>query len=273
MMQGEGIRALLDENPIAGEQRAGTKRFWTGRELLLLREHYPKGGVAACLPHLVGRSAGSIYQRAGAIGLKAPATLRRKEAFRQRWTGSDAIDDVIRRQYPTCTTPRSVQALARTVGRPRWWVSKRARSLGLVTPRFKEPPWSEAELEIIGNHAHRDPKSIQRRLKSAGYSRTETAIVVKLKREGATREDPDHFTATGLSKLMGIDAKSVTRWIDKGWLKADRRGTDRVEAQGGDQWWIHRRNVRAFILGNASAVDIRKCDKFWLLELLGGPAG
>lgn len=68
---------------------------------------------------------------------------------------------------------------------------------------------------------------------------------------------------------MGVDAKVVTGWITKGWLKAQRRGTDRTEAQGGDQWWIHRRDVRTFIIQNAAAVDLRKIvDKEWFVDLL-----
>ena len=34
------------------------------------------------------------------------------------------------------------------------------------------------------------------------------------------------------------------------------------------EWFIRPQRVRQFITDNASLVDIRKCDKFWLIDLL-----
>ncbi|KKK66329.1 hypothetical protein LCGC14_2965200 [marine sediment metagenome] len=56
----------------------------------------------------------------------------------------------------------------------------------------------------------------------------------------------------------------------KGWLKVDRRGTERTPVQGGDMWWIRYAEVRRFVVDNAVAVDIRKVDKFWFIDLLAG---
>lgn len=262
-----GIRTLLDCNPVIGEPRRGAPRFWTTREEKLLRAHYPDGGVEACVDHLPGRSASAIYNHAAGLKLAAPATAK-TDFCRQRWTSSDQIDAVIRRVYQRAPTKGDVGRLATTVGRPRWWVTKRAAKLGLVTPRFKEPAWTDAEREILRENFHRAPRTILRMLQRAGYKRTETAITVMGKRLGATREDPHHLTATGLSALMGVDAKTVSGWIARGILKGRRRGTDRTAVQGGDQHWIHLRDVRAFIIDNAAIVDIRKVDKFWFIDLI-----
>lgn len=261
-----GLRDLLDQNPVVGGMRAGPKRFWTGREEKILRASYPRDGLAGCVPQLPGRSASSIYQRARILGLVSPRT---NEAVpRQRYTSSDAIDAVIRRVYQATPSKGDIGRLARTVNRPRWWVSKRGAALGLAAPRFKSPRWSEAENEIVEAMAHRHPRTIRLALKRAGFERTETAITVQRKRLGASTEDPDHFTARGLAAVMGVDSKGVTAWIVKGWLRAKRRGTARVGVQGGDEWWIHRRDVRQFIVENVAAVDIRKVDKFWFVDLL-----
>lgn len=265
------IREMLDDNPIVGELRTGSKRFWTGREIKLLRQHYPLGGVPACLPELTGRTASAIYNRANMEGLGAPASAKH-DFRRQRWTKSEAIDAVIRRAYQATPTKGDIQRCAKAVGRPRWWVSRRATAMGLVVPRFKGLPWTEAENELIQSAAHRDPTTIRRMLTSKGFARTETAITVQLKRLGANCEDPDHFTACGLGKVMGVDSHVIAGWIGKGWLRAKRRGTERVAEQGGDQWWIHRRDVRAFIVENVAAVDLRKVDKFWFIDLLAGAA-
>lgn len=263
----ENLRALLDRNPTQGQPKRGVRRFWTTREEKLLREHYPQGGVGACLDRLPGRSAAAIYSHAGSLALQAPAT--QKHDFRKkRWTSSDQIDAVIRRVYQRTPGKGDINDLAFAVGRPRWWVSKRAAKLGLVPPRFKEPAWTDVEREIVQRNFHRSPKIIRGMLKRAGYERTETAIVVMGKRLGATRDDPLHLTATGLASLMGVDAKTVTGWIARGLLNANRRGTGRTSAQGGDQHWIRVRDVRAFIIDNAAAVDIRKVDKFWFIDLV-----
>lgn len=264
------LREMLADNPVVGERREGARRFWTGREEKILRETYPVSGIEACLTLLPGRSANAIYQHAGALGLNAPrrATPHKREPY----ATSDHIDASIRHVYQTKPGKNAIGALARAVGRPRWWVSKRAQKLGLVTPRFKEPDWTDEETTIVSDAAHKSPKALRGMLKRRGFERTETAIIIKLKRLGCTREDPDHYTAAGLAGLMGIDTKTVTRWIEKGWLKADRRGTERTAIQGGDQWWIHRRAVRRFIVENVAVVDLRKVDKFWAVDLLAGPS-
>lgn len=261
------IRDLLDRNPVVGDRRRGARRFWTMREEKLLREHYPQGGVAICLPQLPGRTAMAIYNHAAILDLRAPAT-QKPDFRRQRWKSSEHIDAAIRRAYQRTPTKGDINALALAVSRPRWWVSKRATKLGLVATRFKAPAWTEHERDIVRDNFHRTLRTIQRMLERAGFRRTETAISVMGKRLGAPREDPRHVTASGLAALMGVDPKVVTRWIGQGWLKARRRGTDRTSAQGADQHWIHLRDVRAFIVDNAAAVDIRKVDKFWFIDLV-----
>src|SRR3546814_1003769 len=78
------------------------------------------------------------------------------------------------------------------------------------------------------------PGAIAAILRRRGFQRTVTAVVVKTKRLALDRTDVDHFTATALAGVMGVDAKTVTRWIEVAGLKAERRGTDRTAAQGGE---------------------------------------
>ena len=266
-----GLRDLISSRAIVGIPKAGKRRVWTNHEEKILKENFSSLGVGACLALLPGRSAGSIYQHASTMGLRSPVNAKKKGYFRQRWTSNDQIDAVIVRCYEGNPKYNQINDLARAVARPRWWVSKRAAKLGLIVPRFKEPPWTEEEVELASAHAHKDPSTIKRIFERHGYKRTETAITVKLKRGGTgtgRNADPNHFTATALSKLFGIDGKSITRWIANGLLKAERRGTDRTSQQGGDEWWIHRKHIRTFVVANVNAVDFRKVDKFWLVDLL-----
>jgi len=264
-----GIRELLDQNPMVGERKHGPRRAWTNKEIATLKATYPVGGVAGCIQVLPGRSATSIYQHANAEGLRAPKG--KKGAERQQWTSSPQIDAIITRAYQGTPSKGGIKTLARTAARPLWWISKRAAKLGLSQPRFREPAWTEPEIEFISANAHKDPNGLSRMLKYRGFTRTATAISVKLKRLGSPTgkcADLDHYTANQLAGLFGIDRKGIGAWISKGWLKADRRGTARVAEQGGDEYWIHRRDVKKFVVENAAAVDVRKVEKFWFIELL-----
>lgn len=241
------------------------RKFWTAREEKLLRQNYPIGGLALAAAVLPEREEGSIYQRAASLGLRSP----RAGQFRnERFQTNEHIDGLIRRTYQGTPYKGMVADCARTVNRPRWWVGKRAMILGLKAPRTKEPPWCEAEVAIAEKMASRRPENIRKALKRAGFARTETGIVVKIKRLGISRVDPDRFSATGLAVAMGVDGKTVTRWIINGLLKCEKRGTARVAMQGGDEWSIHYKDVRRFVIENAAVVDIRKVDKFWFIELL-----
>ena len=265
------VTDLLRRNPVVGEQRRGPRRFWTSREERVLREVYPTGGVPAALKALPGRSASSIYGHANNLGLASPSTSARNRP-REQWSSSDQIDAAISRVYASAPDKGAINRLAAAVGRPRWWVSVRARKLGLVSPRFKEPTWSPEELSIVRENASLSLAALKRRLARAGFTRTETAIKVKLKRIGADRSDEDRYSARQLAELLGVDGKTVTGWIDKGWLKASRIDGDKTLGAGRN-WSLHRRDVRRFIVDNVASVDLRKVEKFWFVDLLSGPVG
>lgn len=258
-----GVRDLLDANPMVGEARVGAKRFWTGREEKILKDYYPQGGPSLCLQHLPGRSLSAIYNHAGQMGLRM-ADAHGWVVERQAWESSAAIDAVIIRTFQTRPDKGAVQRLAQTVGRPRWWVSKRAAKLGLVAPRFKEPAWSEAEIDLVCERAHRPLSTIRKALSRAGFKRTETAIAVKLKRIGADRTDPVHLNANQLAGVMGVDRKTVSGWIARGLLKATRRAASDKD----DFWAIHRKDIRRFVIDNVAVIDLRKVDKFWFVDMM-----
>lgn len=241
-------------------------RFWTAPEAKLIKAHYEQpGGIDRLVELLPHRTRGAIYQQGIRFGLKAA-----QHPHRIPHATSEHIDSAIRFVYQNSPQRNAINELAQKVGRPRWWVSKRARVLGLVAPRFREAPWSEAEVDILEQHAHRSLPVIRRILERAGYRRTETAISVKRKRVGASQVDPNQYSAHALSQLMGVDGKTVTRWIEKCGLPAKRRGTERTAEQGGDMWSISRRSLRTWIAENAAHVDLRKVDKFWFIDLMSG---
>ena len=246
-------------------------KHWTTPEVAIVREVYPAQGpqaVAARLPH---RSLASIYTQAHTLGLKAPHVARTWGEV--KWRITEAIDAEIRRVYQDGVGSGEVNELARRVMRPRWWVGKRAAVLGLKTPRFKEPPWTTAEdekLDALAARGHTAPV-IARKMRAAGFSRTETACIVRMKRIGIARggDGTEVWSATALAQLMGVDNTTVTkRWIKLEGLPAKRRGTERTAAQGGDEWLITRDGLRRWLKDHAQSVDLRKVDKFFFWSVV-----
>lgn len=238
-------------------------RFWTTPEVQVLREHYPTGGVRACLERLPGRDAPGIYARAAKNGIK-----RAGQRERRTWAPSEWVDAQIKRAYADGSNVRgAVAELARRIDRPRDWISRRAVQLGLVQPRYKPGPWSAEELAILEEHYTLSPRAIAARLRKAGYSRTETAVIVQRKRCGLrASDDPDRWCARQLADAMGVEVHKVLRWIERGMLKATRQGDEAP-------WAIHRRDVRAFLITHLGDWDHRRCEQLWLVEILAGSVG
>ena len=240
---------------------AAARYYWTTHEEKILREHYPRLGGPACLELLPGREIRGLYAKARALGL-ARAGL----SDRQAYPASDWIDAQIKKLYAAGDGQRGAVAdLAKRLGRPRNWVSNRAIKLGLIRPRFRQPPWSAAELAILEECEALTPQAAQKRLLRAGFKRTASAIVVKRHRLGMrVSEDPDVFTARGLASALGVESHKVLRWIRGGRLKAKRRD---------DTWLIRRRDVRAFLIQHLADWDHRRCEQLWLVETLAGTVG
>ena len=162
-----------------------------------------------------------------------------------------------------------VKKLAAKFGMSRWRISRRARDMGLARITKKEANWSKPEIKILEKHAYKHPENIKKVLKKAGFHRSVQGIVLKRRRMHLL-QSLDFETAHSLAQCLGVDDHAVVKYIQKGWLKARKRGTKRTASQGGDQWLIKTRNIRQFIIENVSILDFRKIDKFWLVDLLAG---
>jgi hypothetical protein len=155
--------------------------------------------------------------------------------------------------------------MARLIGWPRCPVIIRAAELGLA--RVKEKDWSLEEIAVLRECAHLGSRAVRLRLKTAGFHRTVMAIVIKRKRMDLTH-CADGVSAFGLSRLAGIDRNGVQRWIGKGWLKAEKRGTIRTEQQGGDSQFIRYEDIQRFIWEHPDEMDLGKVEPRWFLHLV-----
>ena len=235
---------------------------YTEQDDAFLRQNYARRGAKWCAARLPGRSADGIYCRAKRMGLS------RKKADYVR-PSTDLIDAVIRRYYTGERKRGFVKACARQVGRCPAWVSDRAADLGLVQSRDNRP-WTQAELDFISQHPLVAIRSLSRQMARRGWKRTPSAIVY-IRRTGRVETiDPSRFTAAGLGEAMGVTTNVVMGWIKRSLLVATRRGWDRAEAQKGDGYVIHERDVAAFVLRYPAHVNLAKIEpnKFWFLDLL-----
>lgn len=243
-------------------------RYWTEAEFDVIREYYATGGVTACLAHLPPhRTPSGVYQQAGKLGLKSAT----KGPHHGYWKHTPESDDVLRREWAMLDGKKrgEVAALADRLGLPRWVVSKRATTLGLTMPHKKEPPWTAAEIALMAKVPLHDPHKCAEIFREHGFRRTETAIMVKAKRldlsRRATREE---WSATRAAKVLGVDGKTMTRWILEWGLPAVKRDDKRLAQQGGSSWDIKPADLRRFIIDHLEYVDLRKVEKFAFVALI-----
>lgn len=208
---------MLDQRLVVGEPKSGERRFWTTREIEVVRRHYPAGGLAACLTLLPGRSAPAVYQRAvklGVVKLKPDGSAR---ARRQRYEPTPALDAEIRRVWANGPVSADVTDLCRLTGRPRSWFVNRAAALGLSRPMFKEPRWSEAELAMLEANAQLSPATIRLKLRRAGFARTINGVVNMLRKRGWRREKAEgRYSRMMLAQCFGV--RAAPRWrVGSGW--------------------------------------------------------
>ena len=239
---------------------------WTESEKELFKEHYPQGGFLAATQYLPGRTKASMHNMAINLGVSAPLPVACRGAETHYYPQDDAIDEAI------CTAYRdgkNVKALGVKLDRPEGWVKHRALNLGVRIARTRNDVWTEEELNILWERGGRSLATIQKSLSRQGYKRSQHAIKTALhKRDIDTT--PDNYTASEFSRLMGVSDHMVIGWINKGWLKARKYHRLSVASTAPGKFWITPLNAREFLVESVAHINLGKCDKYWLVDLLDG---
>lgn len=185
---------------------------------------------------------------------------------------SEWQDAIVRKIYSTqsfAQRRKMVKAhLPQLAPRNKYQVYQRAIKLGILQPLTKPLPWSDAEIEIVEKHAHRGDVYVQKQLKQNGFSRTENAVhVFRIRHVTGVRQgkiDAGIYTACQAADIIGASSRTVTQWIDKGWLKA-KRGT-----QHGPHvtWEIKAADLRRFVIDHIGYCDLSRADKYTLIDVL-----
>lgn len=244
-------------------------------EIAIIRARYPKEG-AAPLVEVLGRSRRSIIAKAGNLGLRSEKARNPLMPNVHPWTPEQ--DGQLREGWPKVQSRKtSAERLAKKMGLTVCQVRSRAAFLGLRALRYGFEPWSETEDEILGQYAHLPLRGVQKKLRAAGFKRTEAAIAGRRHRIGASVVgNGQYYSAHELAQLMGISTIPVLRWIRLGWLTATQRG-DSIAAHGGpgDRWLISTGAVYRLITLHTAQIaqHLASADKVWLVDLLAGGGG
>jgi hypothetical protein len=189
--------------------------------------------------------------------------------YKRKYKPTPEVDAIIRDAYLRQRNGdrSALKAASRKIGWTRSAVSKRGAELGVT--RVKERPWTPPEEEVLERFGHLAPTGIRQRLAKAGFSRSVAAIQMKMNRS-RIRANLDGYSACRLADAFGVDVRKVLMWIRRSLLRAERRGTERTAAQGGDIWWISHREVRRFVMRAPEELDLARVEKIWFLDLLTG---
>jgi hypothetical protein len=203
-------------------------------------------------------------------GRQAPHAGINKKT-KQFYHHTPETDALIREAYEKLRTfgnRRALPALRQKLGWPKHVLTRRGRELGLS--RTKEKPWTAEEKDLLEKWGHLALSRICRKLRQAGFQRTETGIKLKMRRLLITKDTLDYDSATKIALAMGVDGHKVAGWIRRGWLRAVKKGTTRTEQQGGDTYLVHIGELRRFLLHHPDEYELGPVEKFWFLDLVSG---
>lgn len=185
---------------------------------------------------------------------------------------SEWQDAIVRKIYSTPSFAQRRKAikehLPRLAPRNKYQVYNRGIALGIVKPLKKTPPWTEAEIELVEKWGHCTDATIAKKLKAAGYARTVNAVHVYRNRHVAGfrqgKIDAGIYSACQVADLVGASSRTVTHWIEKGWLKAKRGANHGPNVT----WEIKASDLRTFLIHHITYCDLSRADKFMLVDIL-----
>lgn len=243
------------------------RRFWTTKEIAILREWYKPGYYDECRRRLPLRNADCIRAKA------------RVEGFAKRSIKSTPeIDEKLRETYRKTVGTPSLSAFAKSVKRPHWWIRKRAGELGLTMPKALNAVWQPKEIDMLHETAHLTPRSASKHFKLAGFNRSLGAISLRrmIERIGRVqaREDAGIYHASALAEILGVHVNSVSRWHKNHGLPGTRQKNDADLALRIIN--IKVSDFRKWVIQNPLLVDFSKiprASQAWFIDLLAGTAG
>lgn len=138
-------------------------RFWTTKEIALLKEHYALKGAAWIQTRLPHRTGDAIYAKARELGLSA------------YWSEED--ERILRKLYPI----RGTQGLIALLGRDPQAIRNKANRMGLKFSGYQDRDWTESEIREL---KRRYPRGGVPAMREALPNRSRMAIYIKAREIG-----------------------------------------------------------------------------------------
>ena len=186
----------------------------------------------------------------------------------QKYNITPQIHKKIKELYQTPGNRGEVKKYAESINMPSWKLSRYAMRQGWRKKMKKTIPWTEKEKDFLRKHARYCSAVLQRKMKKAGFDRTECAIVIQRKRTHVIRYVEGH-TARDVGDCLGVDIHFILRAIKLKQLKASRRNGERSKIER-DHWYILDKDIKEYIMNYLDEINIGAADKYWLCDLLAG---
>jgi hypothetical protein len=177
----------------------------------------------------------------------------------RKYTWTPERDAILRERY---NSRRGTAAkIAASFGWPKWVVTKRAGQMALTTAPSHRVPWTPGEERFLSeNLGERHLHWLAQRLR-----RPASAVALKIKRMHLSRRWRSGYTLRDLGMALGEEHRKITRWIDAGRLRAERRGASSGPRDG---WHITDGAVLDFLRDHPLEVRLDRVDQLWLLDLV-----
>ena len=174
--------------------------------------------------------------------LKCRSDRRRRPNLKYVWRSE--YDDYLKAHYYGGLNRRFqvLNRMIRETGLPRWYIKKRAASLGLTMHQDKRPWTAEEEESLERLLGKVSALTIARRLK-----RSEASVVLKIKRLGVSRRVRNGYTMRDLETCLGADHHKIQRWVADGWLRDRLQGTRRHDGNGRDIHRFREKDILGFV--------------------------
>lgn len=246
---------------------------WTSEHLEILEREYPKGGFRAVQKFLPERTQSTIRAKAAYLQLRVE-----NHAPHVRQEATEFIDAAIKRAY--LNGKPDLMKLAKSLNRTRAWIKWRAMNLGISKAASGAPtgPWLPEEDALLEDCLDREYSiaTIQKKFKTAGYRRTLSAIVNRVRTRGL-RFSRDWWNVSDVARAFNVDEHVPMKWVADGKLKAVKsRGPAMdhlpIECEERTSWKIKPVDLRKFMLAHPSIWDHRRMNKEILIDLLAGGA-
>ena len=178
--------------------------------------------------------------------------------MRRKYILTRERESFLRKYYVELGAKECIQhALFR--GLPDWRIYGWARQLGIARSNHRE--WTADEESYLETHYHwLSHREIAKKLDRS------IAEIEHKRRMMSVRKCSAGYTMQEVAEGLGCSDKTIAKWIEAKWLRANRRATARSDDRSA--WYISDQAIRDFVRNHANKINQHKVDLLWLIDIL-----